>query len=166
LMTQGARYFLLHFSDLRKNIGCKHFKAERRKYKPKLFMDSLGSHDPEEVAANLRGWLKHEWIAKRSKSSRLEPLVVESFFGGGRQGLALLRPRVPKQDNGFDCGVFALEFAEAVVQRSPDISLQDLSEYTVAGFDDDMFAVADMDAKRRNTKELVGALIDAHELTR
>jgi len=165
-MTQGARYFLLHFSDLRKNIGCKHFKAERRKYKPKLFMDSLGSHDPEEVAANLRGWLKHEWIAKRSKSSRLEPLVVESFFGGGRQGLALLRPRVPKQDNYTDCGVFALEFAEAVVQRSPDISLQDLSEHTVAGFDDDMFAVADMDAKRRNTKELVGALIDAHELTR
>ena len=110
-----------------------------------LFMDSLGSHDPEEVAANLRGWLKHEWIAKRSKSSRLEPLVVESFFGGGRQGLALLRPRVPKQDNYTDCGVFALEFAEAVVQRSPDISLQDLSEHTVAGFDDDMFAVADMD---------------------
>ena len=60
------------------------------------------------------------------------------------QPLALLCLEVPKQDNGFDCGVFALQYAEEVFQRSPDISSEDLRRNMVSGFNRDMFGTEDM----------------------
>ena len=60
------------------------------------------------------------------------------------QPLALLYPEVPNQDNGFDCGVFELQYAEEVVQRSPDISSEDLRRNMVSGFNRDMFGTENM----------------------
>jgi len=53
-------------------------------------------------------------------------------------------PKVPKQNNSCDCGVFALQYAEEVVVRSPDIYPEDLRRNTVSGFGPDMFSVKQM----------------------
>jgi hypothetical protein len=91
----------------------------------------------------------------------VDDALVDEFFGGSRGGvstciggqqvrqhLALLCPEVPKQDNGFDCGVFALQYAEEVVQRSPDIPSEDLRRNMVSGFNRNMFGIEDMHVSR------------------
>jgi len=77
-------------------------------------------------------------------SDDLDELVEELFGGAGQQGLVVLCPKVPKQNNDCDCGVFALQYAEEVVVRSPDIYPVDLRRNTVAGFNARMFCVKQM----------------------
>mmetsp|Transcript_59743 Transcript_59743/g.102893 ORF Transcript_59743/g.102893 Transcript_59743/m.102893 type:complete len:179 (-) Transcript_59743:113-649(-) len=133
----------------------------------------------KKMTANIRGASKRHRVdggGDKNKSGAVvgQPIstvgstdvavLVEQFFGevGQKQGgggLALLRPKVPMQNNAWDCGVFALQYAEEVVRRSPDIFPEDLRGNTVAGFDRDMFGVQDIIVKRRNMKNLVNALI-------
>jgi len=95
-------------------------------------------------------------------SDDLDELVEELFGGAGQQGLVVLCPKVPKQNNDCDCGVFALQYAEEVVVRSPDIYPVDLRRNTVAGFNARMFCVKQMHVKRANLKVLIPALVALH----
>mmetsp|Transcript_45453 Transcript_45453/g.84441 ORF Transcript_45453/g.84441 Transcript_45453/m.84441 type:complete len:148 (-) Transcript_45453:34-477(-) len=141
-------------------------------------MDSAGMHCPFEVVAKLRSWLKLEWRTKKkykgakattsSSSSAAEnsglDAFVDALFGGHDSEesggiLAILRPKVPKQVNGVDCGLYALQFGEEVLWRSPNIYPKDLRENTIAGFSSDMFTAGDINVKRRKMKDLIDALI-------
>jgi Ulp1 family protease len=52
------------------------------------------------------------------------------------------------QNNCCDCGVFALQYAQEVLQRSPDILPDDLRRGTVEGFGPHMFSIDDMHVSR------------------
>ena len=124
-----------------------------------IFMDSLNMHRDAEVAVNVSGYLLYEWRARRtdqrakraagdassssSSSSEDDDLdaVVEDLLG---KGLPLLRPSVPKQLNGWDCGVFALQYAEELFARWPRVDAQTLATQTIRGFSATMFSTADM----------------------
>lgn len=98
-----------------------------------LFMDSLKMHDPNKVALNLNAWLKHEWRTKKAASSSSSFPPVDLF-----------KLDVPRQDNPFDCGLFMLQNAQEVLQRSPNIYPANLESRTVEGFGPNMFSVNDM----------------------
>jgi len=52
------------------------------------------------------------------------------------------------QNNCCDCGVFALQYAQEVLQRSPDILPDNLRRETVEGFGPHMFSTGDMHVSR------------------
>jgi len=67
---------------------------------------------------------------------------------GKTRRLPLFRPKVPMQNNCCDCGVFALQYAQEVLQRSPDILPDNLRRETVEGFGPHMFSTGDMHVSR------------------
>ena len=55
-------------------------------------------------------------------------------------GIPIVQPAVPKQVNGFDCGVFALQYAEEMIVRA----------FQVEGFSDKMFTLNDIKVSRHH----------------
>lgn len=94
-------------------------------------MDSLNMHSALTVTDNLRGYLRSELaarrkrIAKRAKRSG-EPTEgsidtsIDAAVDALLSGMPIAQPAVPKQANGFDCGVFALQYAEEMMVRWPE----------------------------------------------
>ena len=80
-----------------------------------LHMDSLtqsGGHNSEMVAKNVRRYLNKEWVA-RGKGDEEDKFTTKT--------LPCLRPNVPRQQNGCDCGVFILAFVEKFLTEKPQI---------------------------------------------
>ena len=58
--------------------------------------------------------------------------------------LPLLKLKVPWQENGFDCGVFVLQYCEELVARMPTVTAGDIQRGTVPGFGPGMFTQQQM----------------------
>ena len=70
--------------------------------------------------------------------------------------MPLVRPKVPKQDNSYDCGVFVLEYAERFLKRLPAITRADLGNALKQWLNCDLFnPISDIDAKRWHIRRLV-----------
>lgn len=127
-----------------------------------IYMDSLGMHNAHEVARNLSSWLLQEWRERKSRPSkkprtesraRQAVEVQEGETGRGecsaaeallQRGLPLLKPDVPQQENGYDCGVFALQYCEELIARMPNVTTGNLRNRTVPGFSSSMFSQQQM----------------------
>lgn len=59
-------------------------------------------------------------------------------------GMPIAQLAVPKQANGFDCGVFALQYAEEMMVRWPECRFQ------VEGFSDKVFTLNDINISRHH----------------
>eukprot|EP00523_Entomoneis_sp_CCMP467_P006986 CAMPEP_0168734242 /NCGR_PEP_ID=MMETSP0724-20121128/8709_1 /TAXON_ID=265536 /ORGANISM="Amphiprora sp., Strain CCMP467" /LENGTH=1244 /DNA_ID=CAMNT_0008781333 /DNA_START=148 /DNA_END=3882 /DNA_ORIENTATION=+ len=71
-----------------------------------LFFDSLRAHSMQLVASKIREWLNGEWA--RGNGDSEQPFTGEST--------KVYAPKVPYQDNGWDCGVFVCRYAYALYQ--------------------------------------------------
>lgn len=67
-----------------------------------LFLDSLRMHNMKAVGRNVREWLNAEW-------KRLEPGCEKGPFSNST--CAIISPTVPRQTNGYDCGVFVCRYS-------------------------------------------------------
>jgi hypothetical protein len=127
-------------------------------------MDSLNMHSALTVTDNLRGYLRSQWSARRKRIAKRAKRSVEPIEGDASidtsidaavdallSGMPIVQPAVPKQVNGFDCGVFALQYAEEMMVRWPECRFQ------VEGFSDKMFTLNDMKVSRhhQNTNFLI-----------
>jgi hypothetical protein len=118
-----------------------------------FLMDSLNMHSALTVTDNLRGYLRSELaarrkrIAKRAKSSG-EPIEgdasIDATADALLSGMPIAQLAVPKQANGFDCGVFALQYAEEMMVRWPECRFQ------VEGFSDKVFTLNDINISRHH----------------
>jgi Ulp1 protease family, C-terminal catalytic domain len=63
-------------------------------------------------------------------------------------GLNLLKPKVPRQLNGCDCGVFSLQYAEEMLFRLPFITGADTKAQNITDFTPVMFTPDDMQVHR------------------
>ncbi|PRP84765.1 hypothetical protein PROFUN_07867, partial [Planoprotostelium fungivorum] len=82
-----------------------------------LILDSLGSGPSKNtIFTKVRKWLAEEWLNKRGTP---KPFTRETMKGKF--------PNVPKQDNGCDCGVFLLQYAEAFCTNPPQ-TVEELNE--------------------------------------
>lgn len=118
-----------------------------------LFFDSLNAHPAKEICARLRSYLTHEWRARRSRLSGGTAAAAAAVDNDNNntermndkdrvfthKSMPRVHPRVPKQDNSFDCGVFLLEYAEQVLKRLPHISRQDIANNLDSIFRRDLF---------------------------
>jgi len=76
-----------------------------------LFLDSLKAHRKARVANKVRNWLNHE--AKRlGKFTELFQVRDPKLFN--KNTMEVIDPKVPYQDNSWDCGVFVCRYAYAL----------------------------------------------------
>lgn len=71
--------------------------------------DVFSSHSSREHEAEMiRSFIRFEWLAKRGTGP------IPEFSD---KSLPLFYPKVPQQENGYDCGVFLLMFFEEFLKR-------------------------------------------------
>ncbi len=126
-----------------------------------VYMDSMpGLHDAQEAARNLSSWLMHEWRVRKAEPSKRQCTDARQrgasvgdngeVEGGDAMGallameLPLLKLKVPRQENGFDCGVFVLQYCEELIARMPTVTTGHIQRGTVPGFGPGMFTQQQM----------------------
>ncbi|XP_020640556.3 sentrin-specific protease 7 isoform X4 [Pogona vitticeps] len=77
-----------------------------------LILDSLKASSVQNTIQLLREYLEAEWEAKRKTSREFSKSVMVDFC-----------PRVPKQDNSSDCGLYLLQYVETFFQ-SPVVNFE------------------------------------------
>ncbi|XP_069060952.1 sentrin-specific protease 7 isoform X2 [Pleurodeles waltl] len=70
-----------------------------------LIFDSLKASSAQNTVHVLREYLEVEWNVKRKTSREFSRSSMRDFY-----------PRVPKQDNSSDCGVYLLQYVESFFQ--------------------------------------------------
>ncbi|XP_021255825.1 sentrin-specific protease 7 isoform X3 [Numida meleagris] len=71
-----------------------------------LILDSLKAGSVQKTVQVLREYLEVEWEAKRKTHREFNKSTMIDFY-----------PRVPKQDNSSDCGVYLLQYVESFFQN-------------------------------------------------
>lgn len=98
-----------------------------------IFMDSLRMHNKKIVARHVRKWLNSEW--QRVSTENLDensPSIVKEPFRG--DSFRMFCPKVPLQNNTWDCGVFVCRYAYAIYElRQKEFTYGDAGMYTVGG---------------------------------
>eukprot|EP00546_Thalassionema_frauenfeldii_P001232 CAMPEP_0178932684 /NCGR_PEP_ID=MMETSP0786-20121207/22774_1 /TAXON_ID=186022 /ORGANISM="Thalassionema frauenfeldii, Strain CCMP 1798" /LENGTH=1112 /DNA_ID=CAMNT_0020610043 /DNA_START=136 /DNA_END=3472 /DNA_ORIENTATION=+ len=83
-----------------------------------LFLDSLKAHKKTTVAKHIRKWLNSEW--KRLKDETKDNLYTPKT-------MRVFSPRIPYQDNSWDCGVFVCRYAFAIfMNRGVEVIADDV----------------------------------------
>ena len=90
-----------------------------------MFFDSLPSSAHVRVAITLRDYLYIEYRMKKASSSfpksddetsKNTGITARKLFS--KETMVSACPRVPKQNNSYDCGVFVLQYAESFMKVS------------------------------------------------
>jgi len=89
-------------------------EEERRKPMPCiLLLDSLGMHDRSDIAGRIRQWLNCEWASAKSVNEQGDREQAPY----GVQSMIVSQPRMPRQLNGYDCGIFVCRFAYGLLKH-------------------------------------------------
>ncbi|XP_054829315.1 sentrin-specific protease 7 isoform X2 [Eublepharis macularius] len=92
-----------------KNFECPSSSSEIKKLCKRpciLILDSLKANSIQNTVQVLREYLELEWEAKRKMSREFTKSTMVDYC-----------PRVPKQDNSSDCGVYLLQYVETFFQN-------------------------------------------------
>ena len=65
------------------------------------------------------------------------------------------RWQAPKQENGYDCGLFVTKFAEMVIEKCPSSTKADIDEKLVTVMPPREFSQADVDSERGSMRSLL-----------
>ena len=123
-----------------------------------IFMDSLNMHSASQVSNNLRHYIKNEWVAKKGTKKMKCSASSEENCGRNNEAhvcrqekellkLPILRPKVPKQANCWDCGVYAAQYAEEIYVKWPYITDEHCTKHSIEAFHKEMFSVRDIKVK-------------------
>jgi Ulp1 family protease len=129
-------------------------------------MDSLGNyHNKEEAVQYLYAYLNHEYLQKQEEQEGVAMEGKDVFVLEQSQKLfnkdtmPLVVPKIPKQDNTYDCGVFVLKYAEKFLHLilEPEFIIDDAArdnslENHITG---DWFQKDDIEEKRIHLKKII-----------
>uniref|UniRef100_H0WJE1 SUMO specific peptidase 7 n=1 Tax=Otolemur garnettii TaxID=30611 RepID=H0WJE1_OTOGA len=78
-----------------------------------LILDSLKAASIQNTVQNLREYLEVEWEVKRKTHREFS-----------KTNMVDLCPKVPKQDNSSDCGVYLLQYVESFFEKDPIVNFE------------------------------------------
>ena len=110
-----------------------------------LFFDSLEIRN-STLAKVLRDYISSEWENK-GKGPKLEL---------GTHDIILYTPKIPTQDNSYDCGVFLLQYAELVMQDPIRFHVHQFEAYHPTLLEnEDWFTTEEVTQKRKEIKRIM-----------
>eukprot|EP00938_MAST-03A_sp_MAST-3A-sp1_P004312 g4312.t1 len=89
-----------------------------------LHLDALRMHDHNEIARNIGRYLRKEWF-RLKKDGQFENL---SELPRSLEKLKVSSVSVPRQRNGYDCGMFVCAYSEKIFQEFQEAFHSDLKE--------------------------------------
>eukprot|EP00347_Sterkiella_histriomuscorum_P014274 403361508 len=122
-----------------------------------LYFDSMGdenSSTSQQIAKALRQYMEAEYLDKKlgDKKAQYEKYFQDSQFqwtGLNDSNMPFYVPRLPKQKNAYDCGLFLLEYAECFL-KNPQFIESDLQQHK-----NQLFRQRAIQAKREILKRLI-----------
>eukprot|EP00586_Coscinodiscus_wailesii_P008142 CAMPEP_0172521924 /NCGR_PEP_ID=MMETSP1066-20121228/292848_1 /TAXON_ID=671091 /ORGANISM="Coscinodiscus wailesii, Strain CCMP2513" /LENGTH=710 /DNA_ID=CAMNT_0013304887 /DNA_START=982 /DNA_END=3114 /DNA_ORIENTATION=- len=124
-----------------------------------LFMDSLKAHRKAKVAKKVREWLNFEW--ERVKGDGGRPFT--------QTHMEIYDPRIPYQDNSWDCGVFVCRYAFALYQQRhvpityEDVESEILFQKTITDSQGFKFNMKDIIRLRKEMRILIDNLSELYK---
>ncbi|CAM9497083.1 unnamed protein product, partial [Discosporangium mesarthrocarpum] len=118
-----------------------------------LFLDSLKMHRPGRVFDYLSKYLEEEWRAS-GKGGCLK--LDES-------SMPRVTPKVPLQDNGCDCGVYILRYAQELCRQWPKICKEDVENKLGKYFYPNLFSPSDVSMERAKLASLLEQCRDLYK---
>ena len=109
-----------------------------------LIFDSLVGSGHSRVFTNLRNYLSQEWLNRKNKE---QPRVFDKTNMKG------CYPKIPRQNNDCDCGVFLLQYAE-------DFFTHPIKSYRMPVYLDAWFSLETVARKRGKLKLLISNLAE------
>ncbi|CAM9784990.1 unnamed protein product [Pylaiella littoralis] len=109
-----------------------------------LFLDSLDMHYPQKIQGFLQKYLEEKWKESGRKAMDFDDDI-----------LPLVRPRVPTQINGCDCGVYVLRYAKEICRQWPTVTTAEVKDRLEAYFQPKSFSPDDIRDERRKLRELL-----------
>lgn len=124
-----------------------------------LFLDSLKAHQKTQVAHRIRQWLNSEWQRLHKSSSIPNPFQSKT--------MPVIDPKIPYQNNSWDCGVFVCRYAFALYKlRNISFSFQeyrqDCFRSLITNSEPFQFDMKDITRLRQEMKALVENLCTAY----
>jgi hypothetical protein len=133
-----------------------------------LHFDSLGMHETKRIADNLKLYLDAEWKSRQHDmrdasqprykvSSAVKLVTLDNLYSSSKMQAFRVK-KMPRQENGFDCGVFVIRFVEMFLRSNPR-SNQDLIDEKMKGvFDKFTFSQGDILEYRSSFKQVLMTL--------
>jgi sentrin-specific protease 7 len=110
-----------------------------------LFFDSLEIKN-SNLAKVLRDYIASEWENK-GKGPKIDL---------GTHDINLYTPKIPTQDNSYDCGVFLLHYAELVMREPMKFHVAQFEAYHPSLLEnEDWFTTEDVTQKRKDIKRIM-----------
>ena len=124
------------------------FEQEQFKRPCILIFDSLVGSGHSRVFTNLRKYLSQEWISRKPGEE------VKVFDKNTMKGCY---PKVPRQNNDCDCGVFLLQYAEFFFSKP-------IQSFRMPVHLENWFTIQSVTEKRENIKSLIVKLAENYSL--
>lgn len=112
-----------------------------------VFMDPMPMHPAARFKQLLCDWLRFEAKKRRGRM----PMPVK---------LPLVKPRLPRQKNGYDCGIYAIEYAHIFLRHLPALcpAPKDFAQTLQALFKKETFTPQEATGRREEMRTLIHAL--------
>ena len=124
------------------------FDQEQFKRPCILIFDSLVGSGHSRVFTNLRKYLSQEWISRKPNEE------VKIFDKNTMKGCY---PKVPRQNNDCDCGVFLLQYAEFFFSKP-------IQSFRIPVHLETWFTIQSVTEKREDIKSLITKLAEEYSL--
>lgn len=135
-----------------------------------LFLDSLGMHKGSAIAKVLREYLRAEYSTKH-------PDRPERIFDETTMPLVDCKGLIPKQSNGYDCGMYVCKYGDLMLQMIRGVRSEKCAAPIMSGahkssrfhnilrhfLSPDAFDESNIDAEREVLKALLQSLREVYE---
>ena len=121
-----------------------------------LVMDSMDMHDPVKFSKIIKNYLVDEYVARSSIRGTMMHTNYELEEISKRiLAMKYYKVPMPRQHNGYDCGVYVIKYLKYVLEVNPTSNQQDITANFSTFFNENVFSQEDIDAKREVIRDTV-----------
>ena len=106
------------------------------------------------VCHSYSSYLYYEWQARNNPGGGPQE-EDEKRLAVFQKKIKIVHCKVPRQDNGCDCGVYVVKFAKMIIDVMPRTTLDHLRDDLRSQLDEAAFTQTDVDSERQTILALI-----------